>query len=358
MIICVIGTRPEAIKMAPVIMAFKKLKQGVATIFTGQHRHMVDQVLPIFDVKINRRFRAIDGTSLSEFLALTLQRLDRLFRKVKPDAVLAQGDTLSVVAASMASFLNKIPFGHIEAGLRTYDMSAPYPEEWNRHIASIGATWHFAPTHQAAQNLINERIVTGGVYTTGNTVIDALKYVLLKKPPQLALPLGDERPYILVTCHRRENQGTILLEICDAIRNVAAAHSEIRFIYPVHPNPAVHDTVYAELKNIENVQLVPPMNYVQFVHAMNSARLILSDSGGIQEEAPLLGKRVLVLRDSTERPESLAVGCELVGTDHERIYRAIVHELETPQAIAYTELYGDGTAGEKIANIILTSSPA
>ena len=357
-IICVVGTRPEAIKMAPVILALKKEPWVEARVLaTAQHRQMLDHVFRLFDIVPDIDLDLMrPGQELTELTARLLLGVGEALDIEKPDAVLVQGDTTTVMTAALACFYRHIPVGHVEAGLRTGDLLNPFPEEANRVIAGRLARWHFAPTENSRQNLLNEGIVDGNIIVTGNTVIDAL---LMTTGKELDVDLGleSDKRLILVTCHRRENFGEPFLSICRGLRILAEANPDIQILYPVHPNPNVKDVAYEMLNDCKNITLCSPLNYAPFVAAMKRAYLIISDSGGVQEEAPALGKPVLVLRDETERPEAVEAGVvKLIGQNCNRI----VEETQTllDNNIAYLQMahgvspYGDGHSAERIVAVL------
>jgi UDP-N-acetylglucosamine 2-epimerase (non-hydrolysing) len=357
-ILAVIGTRPEAVKMAPVILALrKKAKFNVRVLATAQHRHMLDQVLGFFatepdlDLDIMRPNQAL--TTLTARLLLDL---DDVLSAEKPDVVLAQGDTTTVMTVALACFYHRIPFGHVEAGLRTWDLSNPFPEEANRVIAGKLAKWHFAPTEGAKQNLLKDGVSESSIFVTGNTVIDAL-LMTAAKDLDIGISLEQTKRLVLVTAHRRENFGAPFRSVCSALRRLAIANPEVEFLYPVHPNPNVKDVAYETLSGLRNFRLCEPLDYAPFVAAMKRSYFIISDSGGVQEEAPALGKPVLVLRNETERPEAVNQGVvKLVGTDEDMIVAEAQRLLDA--AAAYRAMargvspYGDGKAAERIVKIL------
>ncbi len=359
-IFVVIGTRPEAIKLAPVIRCLNASNWArCRVVLTGQHRELVEPILLHFGVVVAHDLRVMQpNQSLSKVTARILEGLDELLLAHHPDAVVGQGDTASVLAASMASFFRHIPFAHVEAGLRTGNPKLPFPEEMNRVLTSRVADWHFAPTEPTRTNLLNEGVVPSRIWVTGNTVIDALKLVVDgSMPPKL--PSRSGRDYVLVTAHRRENLGGPLTHICEAISDIACAYPDLDIIFPVHPNPAVRATVYAQLSGKPNVLLIEPCEYAVFCWLMKGAKLILSDSGGVQEEAPALGKPVLVMREETERPEAVAAGATvLVGTSRARIVSEVqslladIHRYER-MACAGSP-YGDGMASQRITDTLRT----
>lgn len=356
LVFVVVGTRPEAIKLAPLVMALR-LQQGLRTevVLTGQHRDMAAPLLELFGLQADHDLAVMHAAqSLAGVTARILTGLDELLVSCKPALVISQGDTSSVLAASMASFFRRIPFAHVEAGLRTGNRFMPFPEEMNRVVTSRYASLHFAPTQTNADTLILEGVRPSDVWVTGNTVIDALFEILRKPRPELPTRA---RPFILITAHRRENHGDPMLEICAAIKILAKEHPELDFLMPVHPNPVVKDTVQTELSGHGNIVLLNPQPYDIFCWLMRECRLILSDSGGVQEEAPALGKPVLVLRDETERPEARDLGAtRLVGPHAQALVRE-TEKLLTNEAV-YRRMatagspYGDGTASQKIAQVI------
>ncbi|SPK71358.1 UDP-N-acetyl glucosamine-2-epimerase [Cupriavidus taiwanensis] len=354
----VIGTRPEAIKMAPVVKALARSNLlAPVVIATAQHREMLDQVLEIFAIKPDFDLNVMQpNQSLSELTARLVNGLEHVVRECKPAALLVQGDTTSVLAASLVSFYNRIPVGHVEAGLRTRDMHNPFPEEMNRVVTGRLTRWHFAPTESSRTNLLDEGFFPDTVFMTGNTVIDALLDARNhpKKVP-LSRPAG--RKMMLVTTHRRENFGEPLQRICAALLRLLEQHPTLDILFPVHRNPNVSAPVRALLGQHPRVTLCDPLDYLAFIPAMEAADLILSDSGGVQEEAPALGKPVLVLREETERPEAVTYGvAALVGSGTDLIVDRVT-ELLTDQA-AYRSMargaspYGDGHASARIVNIL------
>jgi len=320
-IICVAGTRPEAIKMAPVILALKECPDiDCKVLATAQHRHMLDQVMRFFGIEPDIDLDIMrPNQQLASLTAKLLLKIDKVLAKERPDIVLAQGDTSTVMTVALVCFYHRIPFGHVEAGLRTWDIQNPFPEEANRVIAGRLARWHFAPTESSRQNLLREGIVDSGIIVTGNTVIDAL-LMTAAKDLELGIDLDPDKLLVLVTCHRRENFGEPFRNICRALLTLAMSNKEIEFLYPVHPNPNVKEVAHEMLGDCSNINLCEPLAYAQFVAAMKRSYLIISDSGGVQEEAPALGKPVIVLRDETERPEAVDEGVvKLVGSSYERV---------------------------------------
>lgn len=353
-IICVVGTRPEAIKMAPVILELNKIPSiDCRVLATAQHRQMLDQVLDVFGIQADIDLDIMrPNQKLTTLTARLLEQLDRVMEEEKPDAVLAQGDTTTVMTVALASFYHKVPFGHVEAGLRTGDINNPFPEEMNRVVAGRLARWHFAPTESSKQNLLKERVLEEEVNVTGNTVIDALLGV---KDRDVSIPveLDSDKRLILVTAHRRENFGLPLREICRAILALVSANPDVEILYPVHPNPNVKSVVEEMLGGHAQIKLCPPLDYLPFVAAMKRADFILSDSGGVQEEAPALGKPVLVLRNETERPEAVEAGVvKLVGPNYDEILRnaqRLLDDQDFYQSMARgVSPYGDGRAAERI----------
>lgn len=362
-ILSVIGTRPEAVKMAPVIQELNKHPE-IETIncVTAQHREMLDQVLNLFDIKPDIDLNLMKpNQSLAQVTALIFDKLDPIIKEAKPDWILAQGDTTTVMVTSLLAYYNQIKFGHVEAGLRTWDNYAPFPEEVNRKIAGIVANCHFAPTNQSRDNLLRENIDPNNIIVTGNTVIDALMQVSNLPCPsdiQTLLERIGNKKIILVTAHRRENFGKPLENITNALLTLTEKYKEnIHIIYPVHLNPNVQTVVYAKLGNDPNITLLPPLDYLPMVHILKNAYLVLTDSGGLQEEAPGFGKPVLVLRSVTERPEGIEAGTvKLAGTEVNAIISLTSELIDDP--IAYEKMahatnpYGDGFAAKRIVDFL------
>ena len=353
----VIGTRPEAIKLAPVVAAIQGSDwASCELVLTGQHKELIDPLVAQFALPVHHNLQAMrHDQALAPVTARILEGLDKLIEASRPDAVIGQGDTVSVLAASMAAFFRQVPFAHVEAGLRTGNLHLPFPEEMNRVLTSRMTRWHFAPTETARDHLLKEGVPSGDIWVTGNTVIDALHMTLRQPVP--ALPCRGDRGFILVTAHRRENHGQPMQDICGAIGDLARNHPELDFIYPVHPNPRVREVVHACLAAQENVLLIEPCEYPVFCHLMSRARLILSDSGGVQEEAPALGKPVLVLRQETERPEAVQWGCNrLVGTARADIVQAVGSLLADQETYARMagagSPYGDGVAAQRVLSVL------
>jgi UDP-N-acetylglucosamine 2-epimerase (non-hydrolysing) len=363
-VLCIVGTRPEAIKMAPVISRLRTEPWArVRVLATAQHREMLDQVLDIFDIRPDLDLDIMQADQkLPELTARLVTALDDSLVAEAPDIVLAQGDTTTVLAAALASFYRRIPFGHVEAGLRTLDRSYPFPEEMNRALAGRLAVVHFAPTETSRQTLLRAGIPSSSIHVTSNTVIDALLQVAARNVP-LGVDLDPDKRLILVTAHRRENFGAGLLDICRALRALADAYADVQILYCVHPNPNVREPVHRELQGHPRIVLTAPLDYAPFVSAMQRAYLILTDSGGVQEEAPALGKPVLVLRAETERPEAVAAGVvRLVGTSFERIVGEARRLLDDPSAHAAmargASPYGDGKAAQRIVSVLAGASLA
>lgn len=357
-LLCIVGTRPEGIKMAPLIKALKREPWARVTVLaTAQHRGLLDQVLSLFDIVPDVDLDIMrPNQALPELTARLITALDEKFVELAPDVVLAQGDTTTVMTAALVAFYRRIPFGHVEAGLRTHDLDNPFPEEMNRLVAGHLARWHFVPTERSRQNLLREGIGSKAIHVTGNTVIDALLEVAATDWP-LGIPLDASKRLVLVTAHRRENFGEPFRAVCRAIRALVERYSDIEVMYPVHPNPNVRDVAHELLGDHPRIRLCEPLDYAPFVEAQKRAHLILTDSGGVQEEAPALGKPVLVLRSETERPEAVDEGVvRLVGTDEVRIVAEASILLDSDEA--YREMargvspYGDGRAAERIVQVL------
>lgn len=366
-ILVIVGTRPEAIKMAPVIQELKTGTTGVRTLVcsTGQHRELLEQAFSDFALEPDLGLDVMrHNQGLAPLSARLFEALDALYARERPDAILVQGDTTTVQVAATAAFYRHIPVGHVEAGLRSHNLQAPFPEEFNRRVSGLVAQWHFAPTAGARQNLINEGIAREAIVVTGNTVIDALLWMRARQrervpelPASISAVLEQQRRIILVTGHRRENFGSGFAEILDALKHLAQHHPDIRIIYPVHPNPNVHALVHERLGDNPGIILCEPLAYRQFVFLMDACQLLLTDSGGVQEEGPALGKPVLVTRDVTERPEGVQAGVSiLVGPHREAIVRQT--ELLLTDAEAYRRIshavnpYGDGNAAWRIVRFL------
>lgn len=368
-VLLVFGTRPEAIKMAPLALQLKENNENFETkvCVTGQHRQMLDQVLELFNLTPDFDLNLMKpGQTLSDVTSGVLKGLEAVFEEWLPDLVLVHGDTATTFAASLAAYYHKVKIGHVEAGLRTGDIYSPWPEEANRKLTGALANYHFAPTQSSYNNLIKENINLENITITGNTVIDALLKVKEKVETDHKIIadfkaqfsfLDESKKLILVTGHRRENFGQGFLNICQALANIAQKYSDVQIVYPVHLNPNVQKPVNELLSGISNIHLIAPQDYLPFVYLMNRSYLILTDSGGIQEEAPSLGKPVLVMRDTTERPEAVEAGTvKLVGTDAALIEKSVTDlltntELYTQMAEAHNP-YGDGTACQQIIEFL------
>lgn len=357
-IMVVIGTRPEAIKMAPVVLALRKQPWAdVRVLATAQHRQMLDQVLAVFGILPDIDLDIMQpGQTLTGLTARLLTRIDGVLSSERPDLVLVQGDTTTVMSMALACFYHRIPVGHVEAGLRTGDLDNPFPEEMNRIVAGRLARWHFAPTATSRDNLLREGIDAEQIYVTGNTVIDALHQVA-ERDLDLGIDIDPAKRLVLVTAHRRENFGEPFRAVCRAIRHLADSYPDTAFLYPVHPNPNVREVAHDLLGGHERITLCQPLDYLPFVAAMKRAHLILTDSGGVQEEAPALGKPVLVLRHETERPEAVDAGVvKLVGTNYHAVVaetRRLLDDDDAWRAMARgVSPYGDGRAATRITEVL------
>lgn len=384
-IMLVFGTRPEAIKMAPLVIALKKEKADFETFVcvTGQHREMLDQVLHIFDIKPDFDLNIMQqGQDLYDITCRVLTGMRDILKTVQPDIVLVHGDTTTSSAAALAAFYQQIPVGHVEAGLRTYNIYSPWPEEMNRQLTGRIATYHFAPTPLSRENLLKENVEERHIIVTGNTVIDALHIIVnrLKNDKVLAAKQEEvlrqagydvnrlkesvnskHRRLVLITGHRRENFGEGFIHICTAIKDLAKKYPDVDFVYPMHLNPNVrkpiHEVFGKDLTGLGNMFFIEPLNYIEFIYLMEKSVIVLTDSGGIQEEAPGLGIPVLVMRDTTERPEAVTAGTvELVGTDYEKIVNGVSTLLDDAKAYEKmskaTNPYGDGKASQRILDYI------
>lgn len=372
-VLSVFGTRPEAIKMAPLVNLLKQQPQIDSRVcVTGQHREMLDQVLQLFGITPEYDLAIMKaGQDLYDVTTSILLNIKPVLRDFKPDVVLVHGDTSTTFAAALACYYEKIAVGHVEAGLRTGNIYSPWPEEANRKLTGAITRYHFAPTATSEQNLLNEQVDPSHIFVTGNTVIDALLQVVEKIDADSALAqrFASEFPYgqngrrlILVTGHRRESFGSGFEQICAALKQIANQFEDCDIVYPVHLNPNVREPVYRLLSDSANVHLIAPQDYLPFVYLMSKSTLVLTDSGGIQEEAPSLGKPVLVMRDTTERPEAVAAGTvKLVGTDTEKLVSEVT-KLLTDQAY-YDSMsfahnpYGDGNACQRIIDAITSAAP-
>lgn len=372
-ILIVFGTRPEAIKMAPLVKEFDKHKKEfkVRVCVTAQHRSMLDQVLSIFKIKVHYDLNIMKpNQDLYDITSSVLLKMRNVLRDFKPDIVFVHGDTTTTSATSLSAFYEKIPVAHIEAGLRTGNIYSPWPEEMNRKLTGAIARYHFSPTQTSMQNLLNENVPKKNIFITGNTVIDALYMIVdrLKNDNKLSAKIESEilnkgydakrnRKLILVTGHRRENFGEGFINICKALKDIALKYKDIDILYPVHLNPNVQKPVYGLLSKIPNIFLIEPIDYLPFVYLMNKAYIIITDSGGIQEEAPSLGKPVLVMRNTTERPEAVTAGTvKLVGTDRKKIVmetsklldnQGIYHKMSKAH-----NPYGDGKACDRVLKFL------
>ncbi|MGN9119676.1 non-hydrolyzing UDP-N-acetylglucosamine 2-epimerase [Turicibacter bilis] len=359
-VMLVFGTRPEAIKMCPLVKELKS-KENLETIVcvTGQHRQMLDQVLEAFDVVPDYDLSVMkDKQTLFDVTQNILGKMKEVLEEVKPNVVLVHGDTSTTFVTALACFYLQIPVGHVEAGLRTYDIYSPFPEEFNRQATGIVAKYHFAPTEVAKNNLLKEGKKAEDIYVTGNTAIDALKTTVKEDYHHSVLDwVGEESRLIMLTAHRRENLGEPLKNMFSAIKRIVDEHEDIKVIYPIHMNPLVREIANSILGDHERIRIIEPLEVLDFHNFLNKSYLILTDSGGIQEEAPSLGKPVLVMRDTTERPEGVAAGTlKLVGTDEEVIYENFKLLLNNEEA--YKKMsqasnpYGDGQASKRIADIL------
>lgn len=380
-VMLVFGTRPEAIKMAPLVKEFQKQPKRVETVVcvTGQHREMLDQVLKIFDIKPDYDLNIMkQGQDLYDVTARVLTGMRDVLKEVKPDVVLVHGDTTTSTAAALAAFYQQIPVGHVEAGLRTHNIYSPWPEEMNRLLTGRLATYHFSPTPLSRNNLIKESVDDRNIIITGNTVIDALYWVvdkiknnkeldneledILSKAGYDVNRLNNGKKLVLITGHRRENFGDGFINMCTAIKDLTVKYPDLDFVYPMHLNPNVrkpiHEVFGENLSGLKNMFFIEPLEYLSFVYLMEKSSIVLTDSGGIQEEAPGLGKPVLVMRDTTERPEALDAGTvKLVGTDYNKIVNEVSSLID--DKAAYEKMskavnpYGDGLACGRIANALL-----
>lgn len=379
-VMLVFGTRPEAIKIAPLVKAFQAASDSFRTLVcvTGQHREMLDQVLHIFDIQPDYDLNIMkQGQDLYDVTSRVLLGLREVLKEARPDIVLVHGDTTTSTAAALAAFYAQIPVGHVEAGLRTHNIYSPWPEEMNRQLTGRMATWHFAPTPLSRQNLLAENVAESQITVTGNTVIDALYWVVdkIKHDATLAQQLdaelqcagydvqrlADGRKLVLITGHRRENFGDGFIHMCTAIKDLTQRYPQVDFVYPMHLNPNVrkpiHEVFGQDLTGLGNMFFIEPLEYLSFVHLMEKSHIVLTDSGGIQEEAPGLGKPVLVMRDTTERPEALTAGTvKLVGTDYDKIVSAVSTLLDDEAAYQAMSRavnpYGDGKACGRIVETL------
>lgn len=355
----VFGTRPEAIKMAPLVKEFKRRKKFTTIVcVTGQHRQMLDQVLKAFDIEVDYDLSIMkEKQTLFDVTINILNEIKAVLEKEKPDIVLVHGDTSTTFVTALSCYYMQIPVGHVEAGLRTNNIYSPFPEEFNRQAVGVIAKYHFAPTEQAKQNLLHEGKDKKNIYVTGNTAIDALKITVSEHYKNNYFEWLGQSKLILITAHRRENLGKPMENMFRAIKRVIKEHPDVKAVYPIHMNPVIRETADAILGREEQIRIIDPLEVVDFHNFMNRSYLILTDSGGIQEEAPSLGKPVLVMRDTTERPEGIKAGTlKLVGTDEEVIYRNFKELLDNQQV--YEKMshasnpYGDGFASKHIADVL------
>lgn len=366
-VLSIFGTRPEAIKMAPVVQQLAKHPEEIKSVIcvTAQHRQMLDQVLSLFNIRPDFDLDLMrPDQSLSQLTASIINQLDPVMKDIHPDWILVQGDTTTVMAASLVALYHKVKIGHVEAGLRTHDKYQPFPEEINRRLTDVMADLFFAPTDWSRRNLLQEGIDDGRICITGNTSIDALRQIASMPYAWQSGPLAEipqDRKIILITAHRRENFGAPFIEICQAIRDLTLNYPQYSFVYPVHLNPNVQKPVQETLSGIKNIYLIKPLDYQPMVQLMAKCHLVLTDSGGIQEEAPSLGKPVLVMRETTERPEAVEAGvARLVGANRQKIVEQTRLLLE--DSIEYDRMahavnpFGDGTAAQKIVNSLLEFS--
>jgi UDP-N-acetylglucosamine 2-epimerase (non-hydrolysing) len=364
-VMTVFGTRPEAIKMAPVVLELAKYPDLITPVVTvtAQHREMLDQVLHLFKIRPDHDLDIMcQGQTLFDITCRAMQGLDEVLRKESPDIVLVHGDTTTTFAGALAAFYHQTAVGHVEAGLRTHNKYSPFPEEMNRKLTGTLTDLHFAPTSSARDNLLGESVEAGGIFVTGNTVIDAL-IATVDDNYQFSEPLLANINYkknkvILVTTHRRENLGEPMRHVYQALRDIVTEFADVEVVFPVHRNPLVREVVQAELGGLDRVHLIDPLDYQPFANLLARSYMILTDSGGIQEEAPSIGKPVLVLRDTTERPEAIEAGTvRLIGTDRERVYNEtkalLVNQEDYNSMASASNPYGDGKASRRIVEFIL-----
>lgn len=353
-VMIIFGTRPEAIKVAPIIKELEKREETNPIVcITAQHREMLDQVLEQFEIKPDYDLNIMkQGQTLSEITTRAIMGLEEVIKQAKPDIILVHGDTTTTFAGALAAFYNMVPIGHIEAGLRTYNKYSPYPEEMNRQMVTRLSDFNFAPTEKAKENLLEEGKKEGSIFVTGNTAIDALKLTIRNDDR------ANNEKIILLTSHRRENLGKPMENIFNAVKKIAKEYEDVKIIYPIHKNPQIRELAHSILDGQNNIEIIEPLEVIEFHNLMNRAYLILTDSGGIQEEAPSLGKPVLVLRDTTERPEGVEAGTlKLLGTDEQKIYEETKRLLEDKEE--YNKMakasnpYGDGFASKRIVDVII-----
>lgn len=357
----IIGTRPEAIKMAPIIKKCKRYRNIISPIIvvTSQHDELLKQALKIFEIKPHYNFEIMKkGQTLFDVTSKVLRKMENLLEGIHPDIILIQGDTTTVLACALAAYYKQIDVGHVEAGLRSFDKYNPFPEELNRRLAGVLADLHFAPTKTARDNLIKEGVNEKKIFITGNPIIDALFLILKKKWVNNLKEIDWNKKIILITVHRRESFAKGLINIAKALKKIATRNSEVEMVFPVHPNPNVRRVFVKILRGIKNIKLLEPLNYITVVNVMKRSTLILTDSGGIQEEAPSLGIPVLVLREVTERPEAVKAGCaKVIGTNEKNIIKEtewLLHNKNERQKMAKVRNpYGDGKAADRIINTIL-----
>lgn len=363
-VMTVFGTRPEGIKMAPIIKVMEKVPEIENVIcVTAQHREMLDQVLNLFNIEPDYDLNIFKpGQTLTEITMRALEGLEKVIKEVKPDILLVQGDTTTVFSGALAAFYQKVKIGHVEAGLRSGNLYSPYPEEANRKLTGILADFHFAPTKTNKENLLKEGYPEEKIFITGNTVIDALQYAV-KEDYEFAIPLLNEidfknKKVILLTSHRRENIGKPMENIFSAVRDITLKHEDVEVVFPIHLNPKVREIAYKVFEGNNRIHLIEPLDYEPFTNLMARVHMVVTDSGGLQEEAPSLGKPVLVIREETERPEGIEAGtAKLVGTSYKKVYEEI--DLLLSNQEEYNKManavnpYGDGKASERIVDIIL-----
>lgn len=367
-ILSIFGTRPEAIKMAPIISKLNQVNNLESIVcVTGQHRHMLDQMLELFSIQADYDLDLMEpNQTLSTISQKSIERLEPVLKQAKPDCVLVQGDTTTAMIAALTAFYHKIPVAHVEAGLRTFNPNSPFPEEINRKLVASLASWHFAPTQQARKNLLDEGVDPSSVFLVGNTVIDSLLGVVNRFEQDFALTESMQNRFsaidfnkriILVTGHRRENWGEGIENLCEALKELAQ-YKHVEVVYPVHLNPNVKSVVMAALSNVANIHLVEPLDYLPFVYLLSRCYMVITDSGGVQEEAPSLGKPVLVTRDTTERPEGITAGtAKLVGRSKEGLLKEaalLLNDTVEYQSMASAcNPYGDGSAAQQIVNTLV-----
>lgn len=355
-VMTIFGTRPEAIKMAPIVLEMKNRSDEFqpVTVVTGQHKEMLNQVMDVFGISEDYNLNIMSkNQTLSDITSRILEKLNPILSEVNPDIVLVHGDTSTTFAASLAAFFNKTPIGHVEAGLRTWDKYSPFPEEMNRQMTDVLTDLYFSPTEETRQNILSENKNPDSIFVTGNTAIDAMNTTISAVNDKENV--GNKR--IVLTMHRRENQGDNMVDVFKAINMITKEYEDVEFIYPVHLNPVVQNLAKDSFENNDKVRLIQPLDVIEFHNLINDAYFVMSDSGGVQEEAPALDKPVLVLRDTTERPEGVKAGTlKLVGTDTDTVYRAMKQLLDDPdeykKMASAKNPYGDGSASKQIMDII------